>query len=76
MKWPYLSRWIQTDYEYLVIPFGLKNNYIPMKLFNERTYIHQLSIDCVIFGYKETELKVLVPKLDLKKSLGFAWWFY
>lgn len=37
-----------------------------MKLFNEQTYIHQLSIDCVIFGYKDTELKVLVPKLDLK----------
>ena len=37
-----------------------------MKLFNERTYIHQLSIDCVIFGYKDTELKVLVPKLNLK----------
>ncbi len=36
-----------------------------MELFNEENFIHQLSIDCVIFGYKEKELKVLVPKLGL-----------
>jgi 8-oxo-dGTP diphosphatase len=40
-----------------------------MKLFDAQTFIHQLSIDCVIFGYKDTELKVLVPKLDLKANL-------
>lgn len=40
-----------------------------MKLFEEQDFIHQLSIDCVIFGYKEQELKVLVPKLALQKSL-------
>lgn len=40
-----------------------------MKLFNELNFIHQLSIDCVIFGYKDAALKVLVPKLDLKANL-------
>ena len=40
-----------------------------MNLFEEQDFIHQLSIDCVIFGYKEQELKVLVPKLVLQKSL-------
>jgi 8-oxo-dGTP diphosphatase len=40
-----------------------------MKLFDEQNFIHQLSIDCVILGYKDKELKVLVPKLDLKESL-------
>ncbi|CCH02693.1 NUDIX hydrolase [Fibrella aestuarina BUZ 2] len=29
-------------------------------------YIHQLSIDCVIFGYQDKQLKVLVPKLDFR----------
>ncbi len=37
-----------------------------MNFFDEQHFIHQLSIDCVIFGYKNKELKVLVPKLDLK----------
>jgi 8-oxo-dGTP diphosphatase len=40
-----------------------------MELFNEENFIHQLSIDCVIFGYKEKELKVLVPKLGLTENL-------
>jgi 8-oxo-dGTP diphosphatase len=40
-----------------------------MTLFDEHNFIQQLSIDCVIFGYKDNELKVLVPKLDLKDSL-------
>lgn len=40
-----------------------------MKLFDEYNFIQQLSIDCVIFGYKDKELKVLVPKLDLKEAL-------
>ncbi|GGC05286.1 NUDIX hydrolase [Dyadobacter sediminis] len=31
---------------------------------SEQNYIQQLSIDCVIFGYHEKQLKVLVPKLD------------
>lgn len=40
-----------------------------MKLFNEKTYINQLSIDCVIFGYKDKELKVLVPKLGFEEDI-------
>lgn len=40
-----------------------------MKLFDEENFIHQLSIDCVILGYKDKELKVLVPKLDLNENL-------
>jgi 8-oxo-dGTP diphosphatase len=31
---------------------------------SEQNYIDQLSIDCVIFGYQDMQLKVLVPKLD------------
>ena len=34
--------------------------------FNEQNYIRQLSIDCVIFGYQEKELKVLVPKINME----------
>jgi len=37
-----------------------------MKGFNRHNYIQQLSIDCVIFGYQEKQLKVLVPKLAFK----------
>lgn len=33
---------------------------------SEQNYIQQLSIDCVIFGYQEKQLNVLVPKLDLR----------
>lgn len=40
-----------------------------MKLFDEDNYIHQLSIDCVIFGYRERELKVLVPKVNIEVPL-------
>jgi 8-oxo-dGTP diphosphatase len=40
-----------------------------MKLFDEQDFIQQLSIDCVIFGYKDKELKVLVPRLDLKDAV-------
>jgi 8-oxo-dGTP diphosphatase len=40
-----------------------------MKLFDKENFIHQLSIDCIIFGYKDKELKVLIPKLDLKENL-------
>lgn len=32
----------------------------------EQNYIEQLSIDCVIFGYENRRLKVLVPKLNFK----------
>jgi 8-oxo-dGTP diphosphatase len=40
-----------------------------MKFFDERNYIHQLSIDCVIFGYTDKELKVLIPKIGLSEDL-------
>lgn len=40
-----------------------------MNRFDSKTYIPQLAIDCVIFGYKEKELKVLVSKLHLKGDI-------
>lgn len=40
-----------------------------MKLFDPQKLIAQLSIDCVVFGYKEKELKVLVPTLDLVEGV-------
>jgi ADP-ribose pyrophosphatase YjhB (NUDIX family) len=40
-----------------------------MKFFNEQSFIRQLSIDCVIFGYQDTELKVLVPKIGVSENL-------
>ena len=36
----------------------------PMGSLAQKDYIQQLSIDCVIFGYEDRKLKVLVPKLD------------
>lgn len=40
-----------------------------MDTFNIEDYIAQLSIDCVIFGYKDKELKVLVSKLKYGDNL-------
>lgn len=40
-----------------------------MKLFDEQHFIRQLSIDSVIFGYQELELKVLVSKVDITHSV-------
>ena len=37
-----------------------------MRLPSEQDYIQQISIDCVIFGYQEKQLKVLVPKLNFR----------
>jgi 8-oxo-dGTP diphosphatase len=37
-----------------------------MHSLSEQNYIQQVSIDCVIFGYQEKQLKVLVPKLYFK----------
>jgi 8-oxo-dGTP diphosphatase len=37
-----------------------------MNSISEQNYINQLSIDCVIFGYQDMQLKVLVPKLDFE----------
>lgn len=33
---------------------------------SHQNYIAQLSIDCVIFGYQDATLKVLIPKLNFK----------
>lgn len=40
-----------------------------MDKFRTGDYIAQLSIDCVIFGYKNKELKVLISKLSYGKDL-------
>ena len=40
-----------------------------MGKFNTEDYIAQLSIDCVIFGYKNKELKVLISKLSYADNL-------
>lgn len=40
-----------------------------MKILDETILIPQLSIECVIFGYNESELKVLVTKLKFKKII-------
>lgn len=37
-----------------------------MSRFEEQKVIQQLAIDCVIFGYQERELKVLISKLNFK----------
>ncbi|MEI7585549.1 NUDIX domain-containing protein [Runella sp.] len=37
-----------------------------MNNLSEQNYIQQISIDTVLFGYEEKQLKVLVPKLDFK----------
>ncbi|AEI46904.1 NUDIX hydrolase [Runella slithyformis] len=33
---------------------------------SQQNYIHQVSIDCVIFGYHDRQLKVLIPKINFK----------
>lgn len=37
-----------------------------MHILNDQNYIPQVAIDCVIFGYENRQLKVLVSKLDFK----------
>ena len=37
-----------------------------MSIFNKQDFINQLSIDCVIFGYEEQELKVLASKVKIE----------
>ncbi|UZR96505.1 NUDIX hydrolase [Chondrinema litorale] len=41
-----------------------------MRAISQQNFIQQLSIDCVIFGYKEGNLQVLIPKLNL---IGGFW---
>ncbi|MVM30940.1 NUDIX hydrolase [Spirosoma sp. HMF4905] len=38
----------------------------PLPTLSEQNYIQQLTIDCVIFGYRDRQLSVLVPKLRYK----------
>ncbi|WP_428666078.1 NUDIX hydrolase [Runella sp.] len=33
---------------------------------SQQNYIHQVSIDCVIFGYEDKQIKVLIPKINFK----------
>lgn len=33
---------------------------------SQQDYIPQVSVDCVIFGFRKKELKILLPKLDFK----------
>lgn len=49
-----------------------------MKSYRSENFIQQLSIDCVIFGYGNRQLKVLVSKLNFKGDFwvlpsGFIW---
>ena len=37
-----------------------------MELLNDKNYIPQVAIDCVIFGYENHQLKVLISKLNFK----------
>jgi len=39
-----------------------------MKKFDEESYLSHLSIDCVIFGYKDKELNVLIAKFKFGKG--------
>lgn len=34
----------------------------------DKNYIDQLSIDCVVFGYAQNQLKVLIPKLNFEED--------
>ncbi len=51
------------DEEYLC-----RNHFLDslMNLFSNQGYIAQLAIDCVIFGYQDRVLKVLISKLNFK----------
>lgn len=42
----------------------------PINPLNQQDFIQQLSVDCVIFGYENNQLKVLIPKLDF---IGDFW---
>jgi 8-oxo-dGTP diphosphatase len=42
------------------------SNSTSLHAISEQNYIQQISIDCVIFGYQEKQLKVMIPKLIYK----------
>jgi ADP-ribose pyrophosphatase YjhB (NUDIX family) len=46
------------------MPTFVTSNQDNMHVPGKKKYIQQLSIDCVIFGYQQRQLKVLIPKLD------------
>jgi 8-oxo-dGTP diphosphatase len=48
---------------------GFNENLEPMVKFNTERYIPNLSIDCVIFGYKDGALKALISKFKFGKNL-------
>ena len=54
------------DEEYLC-----RNHFLDslMNFFSNQGYIAQLAIDCVIFGYQDRELKVLISKLNFKGDI-------
>lgn len=49
--------------------FTLQEKPQHMAVSDLKNYINQVSIDCVIFGYKQNKLLVLVPKLKLPTDL-------
>ncbi|RYU94212.1 NUDIX hydrolase [Emticicia agri] len=40
-----------------------------MKILNKEDYIEQVSIDCVIFGFHDRQLRVLLPKIRVLKDI-------
>jgi ADP-ribose pyrophosphatase YjhB (NUDIX family) len=57
---------------YVKLPLSLTNTMSDtpnIRLLSREEYIQQLSIDCVIFGYRDRNLHVLVPKLNLPGAL-------
>ncbi|MBA4849301.1 NrtR DNA-binding winged helix domain-containing protein [Emticicia sp. BO119] len=40
-----------------------------MNILNKEDYIEQVSIDCVIFGFYERQLRVLLPKIKFLKNI-------
>ncbi len=40
-----------------------------MNILNKEDYIEQVSIDCVILGFHDRQLRVLLPKIKLKKNI-------
>lgn len=52
--------YLQKETEYLN---SITSAYILMKISDNRNYVNQIQIDCVIFGYEKRELKILVAKI-------------
>jgi hypothetical protein len=54
----------------ILLPLQKENevNDLLMKRFDIENYIAQLSMDCVIFGYEQKTLKVLISKFKFGKE--------